>query len=108
MQMKIDAHIAGLGVDYLPENRAVPAFAAGPTQILQVANLKADGDLYAVWKPNRTGKALRWFAKALAQPDVLTTLIRDALVVHCSGSAQSADNAAGKIKWPVLSAKKIK
>ena len=108
MQMKIDANIAGLGVGYLPENRAAAAVAAGQLQILQVANLKADGDLYAVWKPNRTGKALRWFAKALAQPDVQTTLMRDTPVIHHRVSAQSADNAAGRIKRPVSSAKKIK
>ena len=108
MQMKIDAHIAGLGVGYLPKNRAAAAVAAGQLQILKVANLKADGDLYAVWKPNRTGKALRWFAKALAQPDVLTTLMRDTPVIHHRVSAQSADNAAGRIKRPASSAKKIK
>ena len=75
MQMKIDAHIAGIGVGYLPAHRAAPEVAAGRLKILPIETLKAGGELYVAWKPNRTGKALRWFAKALAEPATVEVLL---------------------------------
>ncbi len=99
MQMKIDAHIVGLGVGYLPAYRAAAAVAAGRLRVLETANLKAGGDLYNVWKPNRTGKALRWFAKALEAPNLLEALLAD---------EPSIQSAAGKAKSPVASFKKSK
>ena len=70
MEMKIAAHIAGLGIGYLPKHRASASVSAGLLGVLEVQNLRAGGDLYAVWKSDRTGKALRWFAKALATQTV--------------------------------------
>ncbi len=99
MQMKIDSHVAGIGVGYLPAHRAAADVAAGRLRVLETANLKAGGDLYAVWKPNRTGKALRWFAKALESPNLLGMLL---------AAEPTIQSAAGKEKSPIPSIKKSK
>ena len=88
MALKLAAHIAGLGIGYLPKHRASASVSAGLLRVLEVQNLRVGGDLYAVWKPNRAGKALRWFAEALATPSAQSMLI------NLSFSAAGAVGAA--------------
>lgn len=65
MRDKISAHVAGLGVGYLPAHLAAPDVAAGRLRILNLASPRPESALYAAWRPSRTGKALRWFAQQL-------------------------------------------
>lgn len=67
MRAKIIAQVAGLGVGHLPTYMAAPEIKAKRLRELKVTSTaKIGGDVFAAWRPNRTGKALRWFAKALA------------------------------------------
>ena len=66
MRAKIAAQVAGLGVGYLPLALVATEIAAKRLRVLPVvSSARYEGDLVAAWRPNRTGKALRWFAKAL-------------------------------------------
>jgi DNA-binding transcriptional LysR family regulator len=62
---KIAAHVAGLGVGYLPNHLAAPEIAAGRLVGLEVEAHKPGGELLAAWRPERAGRALRWFVHRL-------------------------------------------
>ncbi|MBL8525427.1 MAG: LysR family transcriptional regulator [Betaproteobacteria bacterium] len=79
MSAKTAAHIAGLGVGFLPSNMAEREAAAGRLNILPVENSKAAGDALVAWRSNRTGKALRWFLDQLQQPEIARSLLSDQL-----------------------------
>ena len=68
MQAKAAAQVAGLGVGFLPRWVAEREAAAGRLRILEIAGSRPVGDVYAAWRPGGEGKALKWFAKRLADP----------------------------------------
>jgi DNA-binding transcriptional LysR family regulator len=77
MRAKLAAHIAGLGVGYLPLAMAEREVAAGRLRILDVDALRPGGEMIVVWRPNRTGQALRWFIQQLEKPGVRSVLLRE-------------------------------
>ncbi|MBI3714414.1 MAG: LysR family transcriptional regulator [Betaproteobacteria bacterium] len=79
MAAKASAQIAGLGVGYLPAALARREAAAGRLCILEVEALKPGGDMVVAWRPNRTGKALRWFVQQLEKPEVKERILRDVI-----------------------------
>jgi DNA-binding transcriptional LysR family regulator len=74
MRAKIAAHAAGLGVGYLPKNIAEAGAKRKRLKILQTATEKPRAELCIVWHANRSGKALRWFAKRFADENVIAAL----------------------------------
>jgi DNA-binding transcriptional LysR family regulator len=72
---KIAAHVAGLGVGYLPTHVAAALAKAKQLKILPTEIPRADIELNVIWRANRTGKALRWFAKKLEDPNVAAQLL---------------------------------
>ncbi len=70
MRAKIAAHVAGIGVGYLPKHLADVEVKQKRLKILPVAIPRADGELCIAWRASRTGKALRWFAKRLENGEV--------------------------------------
>ena len=97
MAAKTAAHIAGLGVGFLPSHIAEREVAAGRLTILPVENNKASGDVLVAWRSNRTGKALRWFLQQLQQADVAESLLRD-----------QAESSAGNENPPAAVSSKTK
>ena len=89
MVAKIAAHIAGLGVGFLPSSIAEYEQRAGRLKILDVEISKPGGETVIAWRPNRTGKALRWFIKQFQAADAIQSLLSD-------GHPKSA----GKVKRP--------
>ncbi|MEO8101969.1 MAG: LysR family transcriptional regulator [Betaproteobacteria bacterium] len=85
MAAKVAAHVAGLGVGFLPLALAERESRAGRLNILPVEIPKPGGDAVIAWRPNRTGKALRWFLTHLQMQDTLN-LIMDDHAVSSSGS----------------------
>ncbi len=77
MPDKVAAHIAGLGVGYLPAHLALPAIRRGQLKSLALASPRPSSALYAAWRPNRTGKALRWFAQQLEATETIALLFPD-------------------------------
>lgn len=74
MRAKIAAHVAGLGVGYLPRMLIEREIAARTLIICDVEARKPIGKLVAAWRANRAGKALRWFVQELEKPEVLAAL----------------------------------
>ena len=72
---KAAAHIAGLGVGFLPSWIAEREAAAGRLKILRTEPERAPADLVVAWRPADEGKALRWFVKRLADPLVCAELL---------------------------------
>jgi DNA-binding transcriptional LysR family regulator len=68
MEEKAAAHIAGLGVGFLPRALAERENAAGRLEIIPVAAGNRSGDIAIAWHPGGEGKALKWFVKRLEDP----------------------------------------
>lgn len=68
MESKVAAQIAGLGVGYLPRERADSEAAAGRLVIRKTAETRPSITLYLAWRTNQKGKALQWFVDRLRAP----------------------------------------
>lgn len=75
MEAKVAAHVAGLGVGFLPSWLAQREARAGRLRILAVAAERAPVELVAAWRPGKEGKALRWMAKRLEDAGVAAGLL---------------------------------
>lgn len=75
MRAKIDAHVAGLGVGYLPAHRARPLVAAGSLVTKSVLESKPTAQLYVASRPRGSGKALKWFLTQLEDPATLGSFL---------------------------------
>jgi DNA-binding transcriptional LysR family regulator len=75
MQAKADAHIAGLGVGFLPRWIAEREALAGRLRILPTQAPRPLGEVTVAWHPGEEGKALKWFVKRLEDPLVAAELL---------------------------------
>ncbi len=75
LEAKAAAHVAGLGVGFLPKWVAEREAFAGRLRILQVETPRAPIELVIAWRTGPTGKALRWFVNRLADPLVAAELL---------------------------------
>ena len=75
MEAKAAAHVAGLGVGFLPRWIAEREAQAGRLRILEVAAPRPAADLVVAWRPGEEGKALRWIVKRLEDPLVAAELL---------------------------------
>lgn len=71
MRAKLAAHIAGLGVGYLPLRLAREAVQAGQLVIKQVEEVKPSVPLHLAWRTDHAGRALVWFLDRLEREDLL-------------------------------------
>ena len=72
---KAAAHVAGLGVGFLPSWIAGREAAAGRLKVLRAEPERPATDLHVAWRPDDSGKALQWFVKRLADPLVCAELL---------------------------------
>jgi DNA-binding transcriptional LysR family regulator len=75
MEDKAAAHVAGLGVGFLPTWIAEREAAAGRLRILHTSPELPEADVFVAWRPGGEGKALKWFVKRLADPLVAAELL---------------------------------
>ena len=75
LEAKAAAHVAGLGVGFLPRAIAEREAQAGRLVILQVAGTPRAGALHVAWRPGKEGRALKWFVKRLEDPLVAAELL---------------------------------
>lgn len=68
MEAKAAAHVAGLGVGFLPRWIAEREAQAGRLRILAVEPARGGVEMLIAWRPGREGKALKWFVKRLDDP----------------------------------------
>ena len=72
---KAAAHIAGLGVGFLPRWIAEREAHAGTLRILEVAGSRPGGEMLFAWRTSHEGRALKWFVKRLEDPLVAAELL---------------------------------
>jgi DNA-binding transcriptional LysR family regulator len=70
MREKLNAHVAGLGVGFLPEHLARADIKAKRLVAIEVANPRRESAICAAWRANRTGRALRWFIQQIEKPAI--------------------------------------
>jgi DNA-binding transcriptional LysR family regulator len=75
MQDKAAAHVAGLGVGFLPRWIAEREALGGRLLVLPVEAPRAPIELVTAWHPGREGNALKWFVKRLEDPLVGAELL---------------------------------
>jgi DNA-binding transcriptional LysR family regulator len=75
MEDKAAAHIAGLGVGFLPTWIAEREAAAGRLKILRADPERAPADVFTAWRAGGEGKALKWFVRRLSDPLVCAELL---------------------------------
>jgi DNA-binding transcriptional LysR family regulator len=78
LRAKLAAHIAGLGVGFLPAKWAAPHVRAGRLLQKRVAGPKTSAKVYLAWQPKLAGAALNWFLTRLREPAVKEYLFGDA------------------------------
>ena len=67
MQQKINVQKAGIAVGYLPDNRISSELKDGSLMELNIeGQTPVSTPVYAAWKSNNSGKALKWLASRLA------------------------------------------
>jgi DNA-binding transcriptional LysR family regulator len=75
MEAKASAHVAGLGVGFLPRWIAEREVQAGHLVALEVAGTPPSGDALVAWRQGQQGKGLKWFIKRLEDPLVAAALL---------------------------------
>ncbi|MGE5096244.1 MAG: LysR family transcriptional regulator [Betaproteobacteria bacterium] len=75
LEAKAAAHVAGLGVGFLPRRLAEREAGAGRLRILEVEHPRPPADLVFAWRSGTGGRALRWFVRRLEEPAVAQALL---------------------------------
>jgi DNA-binding transcriptional LysR family regulator len=70
LRAKLAAHIAGLGVGYLPLKWAEPHISAGRLVAKTVEGSKSVANVYYAWHPRQAGMALKWFVAKLGDAGI--------------------------------------
>jgi DNA-binding transcriptional LysR family regulator len=66
---KLEAHLLGLGVGWLPRHLAHPFAAAGRLVVKATEERQAPVTLVAAWRTGKKGRALEWFCRRLDEAD---------------------------------------
>ena len=72
---KVAAHVAGLGVGWLPRWVAEREAYAGRLAILDAQAQRPPIEMVVAWRPSSAGKASKWFVKRLEDPLVVASLL---------------------------------
>lgn len=75
MRAKIAAHVAGLGVGYIPANLAAGEIEAGRLIARRVVETPTEAQLLIAWRTAHKGNALQWFLEKFENPALCASLI---------------------------------
>ncbi len=75
LDAKVAAHVAGLGVGWLPRWIAEREAWAGRLVILEPEATRPAAEIVVAWRPAASGKAAKWFVKRLEDPLVAASLL---------------------------------
>jgi DNA-binding transcriptional LysR family regulator len=68
VEKKIEAHLLGLGVGYLPIHRIKAQLESGELATIQIANYEnRNSELSMAWRKDNQGKALAWFVSHIQE-----------------------------------------
>jgi DNA-binding transcriptional LysR family regulator len=76
MYAKIVAQRAGLGVGWLPRHRVASLLARGELLELQTREPREPNTLFAGWRTDSSGRALKWWLEQLKQPRLAQHILR--------------------------------
>jgi len=76
MHAKVRAQCAGLGVGWLPRERAAGLLAHGELVEKRVANPREPNLPYVAWRGDHQGKALDWWLAQLKQERLAARLVK--------------------------------
>ncbi|MCP8689471.1 LysR family transcriptional regulator [Marinobacterium sedimentorum] len=72
---KLKAHLAGLGIGFLPRFRAAPYLASGELVEIDVDLTRTDHTHHLAWNSSNQGRALHWFIDALREDNPFGEMI---------------------------------
>lgn len=75
LDAKVAAHVAGLGIGWLPRWIAEREAWAGRLAILEAEAPRPPAEIVVAWRPATAGKAAKWFVKRLEDPLVAASLL---------------------------------
>ncbi|MBL0143049.1 MAG: LysR family transcriptional regulator [Betaproteobacteria bacterium] len=75
LDAKVAAHVAGLGVGWLPRWIAEREAWAQRLVILEPEATRPASEIVVAWRPSSAGKAAKWFVKRLEDPLVAASLL---------------------------------
>ncbi len=75
LESKVAAHVAGLGVGWLPRWIAEREAWAGRLVILEPEAPRPPVEIIVAWRPSAAGRAVKWFVKRLEDPLVAASLM---------------------------------
>ena len=75
LDAKVAAHVAGLGVGWLPRWIAEREAWAERLVILEAEAPRPASEIVVAWRPSSAGKAAKWFVKRLEDPLVAASLL---------------------------------
>jgi DNA-binding transcriptional LysR family regulator len=75
LDAKVAAHVAGLGVGWLPRWIAEREAYTGRLVILEAEAPRPRAEMVVAWRPSSTGRATKWFVKRLEDPLVAASLL---------------------------------
>lgn len=67
---KIQMHLAGLGIGFLPRQVCRPYVERGELVVRRVAEPKQDTPLFMAWRAEPQGRCIQWWLAALRKPDL--------------------------------------
>ena len=97
MRAKLAAHIAGLGVGYLPRTLAEREAQLGRLKIKTVEEAKPELPLFLAWPTTYKGRALSWFVETLSHAALLSPLVAGTAPL---GGEQNEDSKAADLVRP--------
>lgn len=75
LDAKVAAHVAGLGVGWLPRWVAEREAYAGRLVVLEAEAPRPPAEMVVAWRPSSAGRATKWFVKRLEDPLVAASLL---------------------------------
>lgn len=75
MDAKVTAHVMGLGIGWLPRQRAEREIQNGRLVRLATQFNKPGSEVVMAWRPANAGKALKWFVKRLDDAAIRNALL---------------------------------
>lgn len=76
MRAKAHAHCEALGIGWLPKARVSSLIVKGELVVKETVEQREPNTLYAAWRGNQEGRALKWWVEQLKQPKLAKRLVQ--------------------------------
>lgn len=76
MRAKAHAQCEGLGIGWLPKARVSSLISSGALLLKETVEQREPNTLYAAWRGDQEGRAMRWWVEQLKQPRLAKRLVQ--------------------------------